>query len=329
MSHNYNYNIEDVKLTSVKSGDQDNNIYYSYYNGNQELKQKILDTYLELNDSGQPFAETLIDCIFRAKITGDNLRQMMTAITFWDAMIEITKGNSPVKSADDLLFAILVNYNCDKGVSKNRIRSFQALQDARESSANNDGLDYREYLINVENGNFENDYVAIPIDTTDNYSCKMILNIPIIKLRLGRFRFATERIAGYMTFNGDPDNTQVTVAPGIWMEMVNEGVNNRITPKFSKLESRSLQKVVDKDPKYIDDILAQNDFKSRFNFMNVYDLEVNDNGEIVISNTKMPPEINIAKMEWTEKSGNRYVLNSYDFYIAKTTRNAVHILQQV
>ena len=79
----------------------------------------------------------------------------MTAITFWDAVIEITKGNSPVKSADDLLFAILVNYNCDKGVSKNRIRSFQALQDARESSANNDGLDYREYLINVENGNVD------------------------------------------------------------------------------------------------------------------------------------------------------------------------------
>ena len=325
-SPRYTYDINQVELTHVQSGDMDNNVYYSYFNGNQQAKEQTLKMLLKSKSA----LTTIVDTIFNENISDDALRKITTALTFYDAIINITQSSSPVKSVDDLYFALLVNYNCSKGVSRNRIKSYSALADIHESGISEEnGLDYREYIINSTDGNFDNDYVAITMDTTKNYSCKMVLNIPIIKLRLGRFRFATERIPAYMTFHGDSDDTQLTVPPNIWLEMVREGVGNRITPKFSKLESRSLQKVVDSDPRFIDDIMAQNDFKSVMNFINAYDIEVNDSGEIVINNTEELPDITVNRgLEWVPKSGGRYVLSSYNFYVAKLTGSAIHILQE-
>ena len=37
----YTYDLDQVQLTHVKSGDHDNNIYYSYFSENKEQKKKV------------------------------------------------------------------------------------------------------------------------------------------------------------------------------------------------------------------------------------------------------------------------------------------------
>ena len=42
----YEYDISKVELTHVQSGDQDNNIYFSYFSSNDTLKEKVLKALL-------------------------------------------------------------------------------------------------------------------------------------------------------------------------------------------------------------------------------------------------------------------------------------------
>lgn len=316
----YYENIDDIELTHVQSGDQDNNVYYSYFSSNAEKKKQVLDTLLTkgaIND--------LIDSIFSGDISDDRLRRITSALTFYDAVVELTKNSTRV-TASDLFFATLVNWSVSRGNGTNRIRSYSALVMAHDGRA--DALDYREYIVNGEGeGKFNNDYKAITI-SPKGYGNKMIVHLPIIPMKFGLFRLATERVAGYMTVIGDTDNTQHTIPAYLWLEMVSESMSRRITTKFSNFESKNMYKLIDADHKYIDEILAINDFHSVFNFMNTYTLEFDDNGEMTLLNTEEPPELeDVNGFEWVP-TRTGYYLKSPQFYIAATHASAVHILAQ-
>lgn len=325
----WDYNIDEVELTHVHSGDMDNNIFYSYFSGNKEQKKKILDTMLIKNAMND-----LIDKIFAGDISDDQLRKITSALTVYDAVLDMTKSSASV-TASDLYFAALVNWNVSKGNGTNKIRSYSALQAAHDGmSDKGEGLDYREYIVNgqSEDSKFNNEYVTILISPKE-FGSKMQINLPIIPCfpkKLGLFRLCTERVAGFMTIVGDPGNTSHTIPPHIWLQMVEEGMSKRITTRFSKLEGKSLTKLVSTDHQNIDEILALNNFQSLIKFMNTYTLEFEDDGQLKVVNTDEPPEeVNdVNGFEWVEIRPHQHFLKSSRYYLVAHHGSTVHILIQ-
>ena len=318
------WNLDELPLTRAISGDYDNGVYMSYLDSSPEEKKKKLLKYCK------PNIDKVIEAkLFGSDVTSDVFRDICYIITLYDAITTVVKGSDVLCSVNDLLFAALVNYNYSVGRTTNRIRSYGALSEIKRSEmANNDGaFDYREYIISGSNNEFENEYVAIKIDTTD-YSCNLTLYLPIIQCRLGRFRFATERIAARMTWYGDTDNTEMTVPPHIWMAMIEDGVSQRLSAKFFKGEAKNLSKYVDSSPSFIDEICDMNDCKVILSFINAYDIEVNDIGEIELYNTKELPKIEKKRLvQWEEirEGSSNYALASNFFYVARITGSTIQI----
>lgn len=321
----WDYNLDEVELTHVQSGDMDNNVFYSYYSSNKEQKKKAIDNMLL-----KGAIQEMISTIFNGDISDDQYRGITSALTVFDAVLDISKNSCQV-TASDLFFATLVNWNVSKGNGTNKIRSFAALQNAKSSSK--EGLDYREFIVEGEgDGKFNNEYVTILISPKD-FGNKMQISLPIMPIRpkkLGLFRLATERVAGYMTIVGDSDQTRHAVPPHIWMPMVEEGMSRRVTTKFSKLEGKHLSKLISDDHKFIDEILAINDFHSVMNFVNMYSIEFDENGELYVCNTSEPPETEDIPngFEWKDAPGKRYWLKSPNTYVVSKHGSAVHILVQ-
>lgn len=324
MPRKYKYDVTQVELTHVQSGDQDNNVYFSYFSGNDDLKKKVLDAVLS------PHTTTdLIDMIFKGDINDDQFRRILTTLTFIDAICQITNTGLAVKPSD-LFFATLINWNVSKGVGTNKIRSYTALQYAKEhASKSGNDLDYREYIVSGagEEDKFNNDYIAIIISPKE-FGNKMEINLPIIPMKLGLFRLATEHVAAYMRIIGDPDKTSQTIPCYMWMEMISEAMGKRKLAVFSKLESKHMSKLVSTDAKYIDEILENNDFRSVFSFPNIFEIECDENdGSLTILNTQEPPETQ-ENFEWVETRGSSWFLKSPRFYIVSKHGSGVHILTQ-
>lgn len=317
----YTYNIEEVELTHVQSGDMDNKVFYSYFSENIKAKEEMLKIFLKKNALAN-----ILEAIFSGDISDDQFRRIAIAITFYDAVINITGASMPV-TANDAFFAALVNWNVSKGNGANNpIRSYAAIASAKTSNEGKD-LDYREYIINGENGNFNGDYISIVIFPKD-FSCKIQINLPIVKLRLGFFRFATESTPAYMTIIGDPDNCTHIIPPNIWLSMIEEGMGRRKIATFSKLETRTLQRLVSTDFKYIEEILAINDFHKVIDFINAYDFKFEeDDGTLILVNTNEPPEIDVNGFDWGVKR-NAYMLVSSKFYVVTTHGSAIRVLVQ-
>lgn len=320
----YNYDIEQVEFTHVQSGDTDNKAFYSYFSGNRDKAKKQLDQFL-VKDA----VSITVQSIFNGDISDDQFRRITTLLTCWDAILSITNTSADV-TANDLFFALLVNWNAGKGNGTNKIRSYAALQSAKASAvAAGNGLDYREYIVNGEGeGKFNNDYVTIVISPKE-FGSKMAVNLPIIPMKLGLFRLCSERVPAYMTIVGDPDNTSHTIPPHLWLTMVADGMSRRITTKFSKLEGKHLAKLIDADQKYIDEILEMNDFRTVYNFLDFGEMEFDDNGSITLVGTEEPPEIeNVSGFEWVEMRKMTYFLKCADFYLVEKKNGAVNILAQ-
>ena len=323
----YNYDINEVELTHVSSGDQDNSIYYSFFSSNDEQKKAALDKLL----TDKNILSVITECIFTKDINDDQLRRLTTALTFLDAICKIT-GNTLDGgiTGNDLFFALLVNWNASHGKGTNRIRSYSALGFAKESASNSgNGLDYKEYIVQGgAEGKFKGDYIPIVISPKE-FGNKFEINLPIISMPLGLFRFATEHIAGYGYIVGDSEKTSLSIPSYLWLDMISEAMGRRITTKFSKLETKHLSKLFSPEPNYIDEILAINDFKSAFSFINAYEYECDENdGSLTLKNTSEPPEINKTGFEWVETRGNAWFLKSPKFYLVSQHGSGIHILNQ-
>lgn len=318
------WDLDQLPLTRVHSGDMDNGMFISFLETNPKEKRRLLTQYCRPR-----FEQVLETKIFRQDINDDSFRKICFMLTLYDAIMTVLKGAGVLCSVDEMYFATMVNYNCSRGISRNRIRSYSALMEIKQSEMNSgDGsLNYSEYLITGSNGEFDNEYVSIKINSKD-YSCDFLLHLPIIQCRLGRFRFATERIPAMMSWIGDIDNVALTVPPHIWLEMIKEGMGRRLTAKFFKGEAKNLSKLIDADSRFIDEVCDMNDFKVVLSFINAYQLEVNDNNEIEIYNTKEKPKIEGTRaIKWEEirqGSGN-WALASDFFYVAKLSSSTVQI----
>ena len=124
--------------------------------------------------------QEMISTIFNGDISDDQYRGITSALTVFDAVLDISKNSCSV-TASDLFFATLVNWNASKGNGTNKIRSFSALQNAKSSSK--EGLDYREFIVEGEgDGKFNNEYVTILISPKE-FGNKMQVSLPIMPIR--------------------------------------------------------------------------------------------------------------------------------------------------
>ena len=317
--------IQKLKLTRLKCGDQENNAWYGFYSENPDDAEAVLKM-LTMAGNGMDEVESII---FNNDITADNYRKILKVLTVYEEYGKRSGDtNATANKAQILFFATLVNYNGTASKAVPGIKSYQAAREAA-SSAKAEGreLDYREYIISGDSANWDKEYKTILTDNKD-YSTKIQVKLPIINLRLGLWRFATERIPGIMELVGDPDNNKLVIPAPTWMNMIKDSIKHRITTKFSKFEEKSLHKVIKIDANIIDDILAQNSFRSVIHFANVYDISINENNELVIHDTTEPPHIsNVSGFSWNDAGHDDWVLNCNDFYVVKMTGNTIHVLQ--
>lgn len=315
---------EKMKLTTLKCGDQDNKAWFGSYSENPDDAEKVL-AMLTAAPNGMDEIESII---FNDDISADGYRKILKALTVFEEYGKRTgDSGSTWNKAQILFFATLVNYNGTISKAVPGLKSYQAAREAANSAkAEGRELDYREYIISGNNSNWNNEYKTI-VTTNKDYSVKIQVQLPIVKLKLGLWRFATERIPGIMELVGDPDNTKLLVPATTWMRMIEEAMGKRITTKFTKFDEKSLSKIVKVDADMIDDILAQNNFKSVIHFINEYDMSINENNELVLHNTNEPPEFTTSGFSWNDTGHDDWVLNCDEFYLVKMTGNTVHVLQ--
>lgn len=263
-------NIEDVKLTHVESGDQNNNLYYNFFSTNLEAKAKWLNALCNAKDG----INTIVALIFEENISDDQFIKIVTALTFFDSTLELSGGHSVINNANDLFFALLVNYNCNKNnaTSNMKIKSISALVTAREfASDRGRNLDYSEYIINgnpaefdeTANGKFEKVWIDLPF-----CNAPIELKVPIIKLKLGAFKLATNKVAALIQFFNDKDNAEYLIPSYVWLPLVQEKLNSKRLAKFLPFERRSLEKYFKFTPQVLDEILRINNFNKVNSFMN-------------------------------------------------------------
>lgn len=314
-----------IKLTRLKCGDQDNNAWYGFYSENPADTEKTLNM-LTAAGNGMDEVESII---FNDDITADGYRKILKVLTVYEEYGKRSGDSSATAAkARILFFATLVNYNSTASRAVPGIKSYQAAREAATSAkAEGKELDYREYIISGDNTNWDNEYKTILTDSKD-YSCKIQVKLPIVKKKFGLWQFSTDRIPGIMELIGDPDNTKLLIPANTWMRMIEEAMGKRITTKFSKFEEKSLHKIVKVDSNIIDDILAQNNYKSVVHFVNAYEISINENYELVVHDTIEPPDINdVSGFNWNDYSRDDWVLNCNEFYLVKMTGNTIHVLQ--
>lgn len=282
--------------------------------------------------------------IFSNDITADGYRKILKILTLYEAYGEhANKSEATAKRANILFFATLVNYNGTVSKAVNRIKSFQAAREAMEIASKNGEVDYREYIISGNNTNWDRDYKTIILDNK-NYSSKINIKLPIVRLPLGFWRFASDRIPGVLEIvHPDVDNTPIVVPYTSWMNIIRDAVGKRRITKFSKLEDRFLGKLIKLETNTIDEILIQNNYARIFHFANAYDMFIDSYGRLVVCNTHIntardedqpiDPESELdeipASMCWVPLGPDKYMLtgNTREFYLAKITGSTVHILQ--
>lgn len=316
---------QQINLVHLKCGDQDNNVWYGSYSEHPDDAEAVLQLLTTANNS----TDEIESIIFDGDISADNYRQILKILTLYDEYGKRTSNdNMSVRKANILFFATLVNYHGTALKNNVKIKSYQAAREAA-SSANVEGreLDYRDYIISGNTTNWNNEYKTIITDNNE-YSTKIQLQLPVVNLRLGLWRFATDRIPGIMELVSDSDNTKYVIPASVWMNFVADAISNRITTKFSKFEEKSLHKMIKIDANTIDDILAQNNFKSVIHFPNAYKISINENSKLVVHNTNEPPDIsNASGFVWTKVGSSDWVLNCNDFYLVKMIGNTIHVLQ--
>ena len=321
--------LASAKLTKVSSGDMDNGPIIAYMENNEELKIKTLQQFVA-NNASNPLID-MLQGIFTYDIDDDTFRKVSIALSFFDAICEITHKDPPTKNPNEIYFALLVNWNATKHSNAYRIKSRQALTAA--ASKQDGDLDYREYITNNdgEDTKFQGEYKNINVALND-WSSDIILKLPIIKGPLGTFRFCTEKIAAKMVFKSDSENTEHMVSSSLWLSLIEEGISKRRTMRFAPFESGRLAKIVKVDNNVINQILAENDFSRRYSFMNIYDLDYTDQGNIVLKNTTTPPELeeNTSGLSWGAFYGKAMVLQcARSFYVASSYNvGAVNVYMQ-
>lgn len=331
-----------IKLTHLECGDQNNNAWYNTYESHPEDAVNVLDMVLRAGN-GMDEVESII---FAGDITADGYRKILKILTLYEAYgVYARNPEATAKKANILFFATLVNYNGTVSKAINKIKSFQAARDAVETASENGSLDYREFIISGNNTNWDRDYKTIVLDAK-NYSSKLNIKIPIVRLPLGFWRFASDRIPAVLEIvDNRVEGTPIVVSYTTWMNIIKDAMNGRRRTKFSKFDEKSLGKLIKLENDTVDEILAQNNYGSIFHFVNAYDMYVEPGkNQLMVCNTKIAKlgsdldewsddkrlsELDDVPMNlnWIPAGEGKYLLWSKEFYLAKLTGSTIHILQ--
>lgn len=319
--------VETITLTKVSSGDQDNGTILGYLESNDDAKLKVINSLIGGKNSNTNPLNDLIASIYNAKIDDDLFRQLSIALSFFDIIREKTM-DPVVNDPNAIYFAALVNWNVarGKGSVSDKIRSSSMISNAKEVSPK---LDYSEYLSqsNSSESKFKNEFKEVTI-APDNYSSDMILKLPVIKAPLGFFKLMGG-ISAKLIFDTDKEQTEYNIPANIWMEMLQDGLKNKKGRSIRFYPGYNLSKLVDTSNSYILNILKINDFKKVYDFMNIYDIEYDADGHIVLHNTHEAPDLeeNTYGLEWKpiRKGASVQVLKCRKFYLASNNGNAVTV----
>ena len=323
--------INEVALTPLSTGDLDNGVYLSYFDGNPEIKKKNLEIFIK-NKAHNPIDDLVSDVIFSGgDISDDILRRCTIMLTFFDAIRDITGTEAVVKNPKALYFALVVNWNASKGNGQNKIKSVSAMTMAEEVTAQ---LDYREYIVNGggDNTKFDGDYKSIRVVNKD-FSSEIELMLPIVRGILGTFRFCTDGIAGRMRFSNDPDSTEYMIPARLWMDMIAEAMGRRLTTRFSSFENGRLHKLIKLEARTIEDLLSINNFSVKFSFINAYEIHIDDDmgGELELVNTSEPPELpkeggeENPTWQWYDNANKKALKYSRGIYYVTMSGSAIKI----
>lgn len=315
------YNVEEVELTFLVSGDMDNRNAYSYLNDNLNAKSMYLKQFLRNKHA----LDDVIDLIFSDSISKDQFIKISMALTLYDAILTLSgRDTSPVTSANDLYFALLVNFNVSEHKAYNPIRSYSALNDAKDLMDNlGRELDYREYILNSDAGKTARISVVVKLK---NFSSDIILELPIIKLRLGFFRLDTSNhMSARMKFLSDSSSMDHMVPSFIWLGMIEQNMLKRKTTKFGPFESKRLSKLFNIEDTDIIEILVLNNYIKLGSIPAMYDTEADSDGILTILHTDDPPELFSNGLEWVPKRANTYWLKSHKFYLVYFSRSITNI----
>lgn len=315
-----------LSLTKLKSGDQNNDVFYSNFS-DEEKKKKFIDKLVQnLSKNASSVIEATI---YNSTITDDQFRRISAYLTFSE-IIEEMCGSKFDTNVNLLYFALLVNYNADnsKGVSK--IQSASQLYAAKSI---NSELDYRDYVTKgtADDTKFAGDYKSIRLEPK-NLSTGITLKLPVVNYKiLPFFTFATEKVAGKISFDTDTSNTEYNVPANVWMHMIQEGVNARKSPRFPKhFDFGQIKKIVADDPKQIRALLALN-LNKVADIMNAFKTEIDENGTLFLLNASK--SMDMAELPencgvyWDEQGSTekKRLITSKEFYVIDTNGNTLDI----
>lgn len=325
--------MEELKTALLKSGDRDNGGFISYLNDNREYAEKMINFY-QVYD-----IEDWKPSIFYARYDSKYLKDLTIFLTLYPE-IQFRKGANPkaLFNINKYFFAILVNGMYWSGKSEVHINCDSALNAAVENlqSIGKD-LDYREYVLNFVSADlkWEGLYKSIVINDVKKLGSTtgIQLDLPIHKLKLGRFMFATDGISARMRLLTDTDGVSMTVPKNVWMSFIEEAICRRPTVKFLNAEERFLANYIDYELLAEDMafLLIVNNFNRVNSFMT---MDINgemelDYGQIRIW-TNEPPELSRGNNSvfWVQDRPNLFRLNATSYYVGLERNSGINIFQR-
>lgn len=327
------YGVE-VALTRVMNGDKDNGRIYSRFARDPKIAKFQLDN---LVDCWESEVSPMMDEIFSGKIDDELFEDITTILTFWDELMERTGFGYDI-SANDLYFALLVNYCAGRLQGIQPIRSYVGITTAKENAyAHGHALDYREYAIQNEGEkDFNNDYINVTV-SPKGYNSEFDIKVPVKYIGpkgLGIIKVCTDGISSLLCFERDSENGQYVIPGYLWMGMMKDKMSKRNTIKFKKAEEKAVAEMFNTDDHYVGEIIEINDFRQAYVLdMTNQSLSTDfdpDSGNVVIRNVReLPPlEYNgreITDLIWWRAGGNTYVLHSHDFYLAAHRKGGISV----
>lgn len=325
-----------IGLNRLSNGDKDNGSVYSRFEKDEKLAQFQLDCFLECWQSD---VIPMIESIFSGNIDRDTFDGCTTILTFWDELLERTGGRSEFDApANELFFALLVNYCASRLPGVHPIKSYGAVQVAKQEAGDKGHmLDYRQYIINREGeGDFEDEYIKAKI-MPPGYNSEFEVEVPIKHIgpkKLGIVKMCTENIPSKLQFEKDSDNEGYEIPAYQWTNMMREKMGKRSTVRFAKTEQKAVSEMFNTDESCIREVLDVNDIRKVFevdleNSATATDFD-DITGNLIIDNVRKLPDLSyngkeVTSMAWWQLGNRKYSLHSPKFYVANRKSGEVSV----
>ena len=327
---------EDILLTTLKSGDTDNNIFKVFFKSHPDKAEFILTAICK-----EPSVTEgeLKDLIFNEEIDADNYRQLTSALTLADEFTKRT-GVAFTHPVTDYYFALVVNKLITDGKAPReaRITNISQLTDIHKLiGAGTKFLDYSQYIVGCDHSKQKIKFIKCKVPMKD-LSSDIEIKLPVVKSLFGAtFRLAMgggkAKAPASMKFAEDPDEKEYFIPETIWHHWLEELVNKRPTPNFLFAEAPMLKFYIKPDAKRFDEVLNANGMRKCVECINSYDSEINQFHELVIRCapqylTEILDPDESDKFEWEDHGDKMHILKyraGSGFYVVNTNGEALTV----